>query len=154
MSPTSRLHLRQGVTVAAWLKPSELGGKQTIFRKRDGLTSSVALMMVNKHYVFVISRQNDVPAAVVAPAPPLTSGPTSPRTYDGTYLRLYLERRWQVASHGPPAGSRTARAPAVRQRHGFAGGFEGTHRQGVVRHAARLARDDRVAAVPAPARPS
>ena len=36
----------RGVTVAAWVNPTTVKGIRTIFRKRDGLTSAMALMLV------------------------------------------------------------------------------------------------------------
>ena len=58
----------RGVTVAAWVNPSTVSGLRTIFRKRDGLTSAMALMLVDKHWVFVVSRHKALPVAVIAPA--------------------------------------------------------------------------------------
>ena len=116
-SPTSRSSpSATGVTVAAWLKPADLGGKQTIFRKRDGLTSSLALMTVGKWYVFVISRQDDEPAAVV--------GPRAGRRVDprGRHLRRLLpaplpQRRGGRPHHRPRPHRGRRGAAADRQRH-------------------------------------
>jgi len=81
-----------GVTVAAWLKPSTLTGTHTIFRKREGTTSSVALMLVDRKYIFVVDRVGASPIAVS-----VTSRKAAgvwvhvAATYDGSDLRLYLD---------------------------------------------------------------
>jgi uncharacterized membrane protein YgcG len=80
-----------GVTVAAWIKPDKLGGARTIFRKRDGLlSSSLALMTKGNSVLFVIDRVRALPAAVAAP---LQAGRWThvAATYDGSYLRLYVD---------------------------------------------------------------
>jgi hypothetical protein len=79
-----------GVTVATWLKPDNLGGQRTIFRKREGLTSSVALMTVGKNFVFIINRDMGKPALVSAPAPEGRWVHVA-ATYDGETLRLYVD---------------------------------------------------------------
>jgi hypothetical protein len=82
--------LEQGVTIAAWVKADKLGGSRTLFRKREGLTSSVALMTVGENFVFVINRVEDGPASVSAPAP-VGRFVHVAATYDGEWLRLYLD---------------------------------------------------------------
>jgi hypothetical protein len=80
-----------GVTVAAWIKPDRLTGQQTIFRKREGLTSSVALMLVDKKLTFIIDRVGAVPIAVTAPAKKAGTWQHVAATYDGLDLRLYVD---------------------------------------------------------------
>jgi hypothetical protein len=81
---------QNGVTVAVWVKPSELGGTRTILRKRDGDTSALALMLVGKQFTFVINRQQGAPAAVSARAR-AGAWVHVAATYDGQVLRLYLD---------------------------------------------------------------
>jgi hypothetical protein len=79
-----------GVTVAAWIKPDKLTGIQTIFRKREGATSSVALMLVDKKFTFVVDRVGAAPIAVIAAAKKAGVWQHVAATYDGADLRLYL----------------------------------------------------------------
>jgi hypothetical protein len=80
-----------GVTVAAWVKPDKLTGTQTIFRKREGATSSVALMLVDKKYTFVIDRVGGTPVSVSATAKKAAGvWQHVAATFDGLDLRLYL----------------------------------------------------------------
>jgi hypothetical protein len=82
----------RGVTVAAWVNPSRLGGQRTLFRKREGSTSSFALMLVDRRFVFVIDRTGRTPASVSAPAR-AGAWVHVAATYDGERLRLYLDGR-------------------------------------------------------------
>jgi len=78
-----------GVTVAAWVKPTKLGGIRTIFRKRESGTSTFVLLSNGRNYQFVILLSNGRAASVSGPA---TAGVFThvAATYDGTDLRLYL----------------------------------------------------------------
>jgi hypothetical protein len=85
-----RFTFQAGVTVATWLNPNRITGTQTIFRKREGTTSSVALMVVDKKYTFVIDRVGALPISVSAPAKKAGIWTHVAATYDGVDLRLYV----------------------------------------------------------------
>src|SRR5262249_17733721 len=94
----------QGVTVAAWVSPTQLGGTRTIFRKRDKGTSSFALLLDARKFRFVISLGNDVAASLTAPRPATANQLQHvAATYDGTTMLLYVDGA-QVASF-PIAGA-------------------------------------------------
>jgi hypothetical protein len=82
--------LESGVTVAAWVNPQKLDGVQTLFRKRDGLTSAFALVLNGDRYQFVIRLTSGRLATVSAPAQANTFSHVA-ATYDGTHLRLYVD---------------------------------------------------------------
>jgi hypothetical protein len=81
---------RGGVTVAAWLRPTKLTSARTIFRKREGLTSSLALITNGRNVQFIINRERALPAAISAPLQ-VNRWTHVAATYDGTWLRLYLD---------------------------------------------------------------
>jgi hypothetical protein len=81
--------LDDGVTLAAWVKPEKLGGVRTIFRKRDGLTSAVALIVNGQQYQFIIRLASGRFASVSAPAQAGVWTHVA-ATYDNTVLRLYV----------------------------------------------------------------
>ncbi len=80
----------QGVTVAAWVRPDRTDGVRTLFRKRESMTSSFALLVHDSHFQFVIGREAAPPASVSAPA---RAGQWThvAATYDGLDLVLYLD---------------------------------------------------------------
>jgi hypothetical protein len=78
-----------GVTVAAWVKPTKLGGVRTIFRKREDGTSTFVLAENGKQYQLVIRLANGKAADVTANAT-LNTFTHVAGTYDGHELRLYL----------------------------------------------------------------
>ncbi|HVZ72634.1 MAG TPA: LamG domain-containing protein [Polyangia bacterium] len=78
-----------GLTVAAWVKPTKLGGVRTIFRKREDGTSTFVLAENGKTYQLVIRLANGRAADVSAPAT-LNTFTHVAGTYDGKELRLYL----------------------------------------------------------------
>jgi Concanavalin A-like lectin/glucanases superfamily len=78
-----------GVTVAAWVNPTRLGGVRTIFRKRENGTSTFVLLQNGKDYQFVIRLTNGRAAEVRARAT-LDTFTHVAATYDGNDLRLYL----------------------------------------------------------------
>lgn len=80
----------QGMTIAAWVNPAALGGTQTLVRKREGGTSSFALVVNAKKYQFVIARAGRAPATVSAPVKGKRWTHVA-ATYDGTDLRLYVD---------------------------------------------------------------
>jgi hypothetical protein len=79
----------EGVTVAAWVKPTKLGGVRTIFRKREAGTSTFVLLQNGKDYQFVIRLANGRAAEVSARATVDTFTHVA-ATYDGRALLLYL----------------------------------------------------------------
>jgi len=78
-----------GVTVAAWVKPTKLGGVRTIFRKREDGTSTFVLAENGKQYQLVIRLANGKAADVTANAT-LNTFTHVAGTYDGHELRLYI----------------------------------------------------------------
>jgi hypothetical protein len=79
-----------GVTVAAWVKPTKLSDVRSIFRKREGGTSSFVLAENGKDYQFVI-RLNDGRTAAVSAKATLDVWTHVAATYDGAELVLYLD---------------------------------------------------------------
>lgn len=78
-----------GVTAAAWVHPTKLGGVRTIFRKREGGTSTFVLLSNGRDYQFVIKLDNGRAAAVSARAT-LNTWSHVAGTYDGQQLNLYI----------------------------------------------------------------
>ena len=79
----------EGFTVAAWVKPTALGGVRTIFRKREDGTSTFVLAENGKNFQIVISLANGKAADVQAKAT-LDTFTHVAATYDGIFLKLYL----------------------------------------------------------------
>jgi hypothetical protein len=80
----------EGFTVAAWVKPVDLGGVRTIFRKRQDGTSTFVLAENGNKFQIVISLANGKAADVSAPAT-LDKFTHVAATYDGIFLKLYLD---------------------------------------------------------------
>jgi len=80
----------EGFTVAAWVKPTALGGVRTIFRKRQDGTSTFVLVENGKNFQIVISLANGKAADVKAEAT-LDKLTHVAATYDGIFLKLYLD---------------------------------------------------------------
>jgi len=80
----------EGFTVAAWVKPTDLGGVRTIFRKREDGKSTFALVENGNKFQIVISLANGKAADVQAPAT-LDKFTHVAATFDGTFLKLYLD---------------------------------------------------------------
>jgi hypothetical protein len=80
----------EGFTVAAWVKPTALGGVRTIFRKREDGKSTFVLAENGKNFQIVISLANGKAADVQAKAT-LDKFTHVAATYDGNFLRLYLD---------------------------------------------------------------
>jgi len=80
----------EGFTVAAWVKPTALGGVRTIFRKRQDGTSTFVLAENGKNFQIVISLANGKAADVQAKAT-LDKFTHVAATYDGIFLKLYLD---------------------------------------------------------------
>ena len=91
-----------GVTAAAWVNPTTLGGVRTIFRKREGGTSTFVLLANGRDYQFVIRLANGRAAAVNARAT-LNTWTHVAGTYDGHDLRLYLNG--MLAAHARVNGT-------------------------------------------------
>ena len=96
-----------GVTAAAWVNPTRLNGVRTIFRKREGGTSTFVLLSNGRDYQFVIRLDNGRAAAVSARATANTFTHVA-GTYDGQELRLYLNGT--LAAHAPVVGRLSAGA--------------------------------------------
>ncbi|MEA2697156.1 MAG: hypothetical protein QOI66_1427 [Myxococcales bacterium] len=79
----------EGFTVAAWVKPTDLGGVRTIFRKRQDGTSTFVLAENGKNFQIVINLANGKAADVQAKAT-LDTFTHVAATYDGIFLKLYL----------------------------------------------------------------
>ena len=88
-----------GVTVAAWFNPTSVNQTRTLFRKRDdGSSSAFALVLNGGKYQFVVNLGNGKAASVIAPTKvKANSWAHVGATYDGTWLRLYLNGK-EVAS--------------------------------------------------------
>ena len=80
----------EGFTVAAWVKPVDLGGVRTIFRKRQEGTSTFVLVENGQNFQIVINLANGKAAEVQAPAT-LDKFTHVAATYDGIFLKLYLD---------------------------------------------------------------
>jgi hypothetical protein len=80
----------EGFTVAAWVKPTDLGGVRTIFRKRLDGTSTFVLAENGNNYQIVINLANGKAADVQAKAT-LDKFTHVAATFDGIFLRLYLD---------------------------------------------------------------
>ena len=80
----------EGFTVAAWVKPVELGGVRTIFRKRQDGTSTFVLVENGNNFQIVISLANGKAADVQAKAT-LDKFTHVAATLDGIFLKLYLD---------------------------------------------------------------
>ncbi len=80
----------EGFTVAAWVKPTELGGVRTILRKRQDGTSTFVLVENGNNFQVVISLANGKAADVQAKAT-LDKFTHVAATYDGIFLKLYLD---------------------------------------------------------------
>jgi hypothetical protein len=80
----------EGFTVAAWVKPTDLGGVRTIFRKREEGTSTFVLVENGNKFQIVISLANGKAADVSAPAT-LDKFTHVAATFDGIFLKLYLD---------------------------------------------------------------
>jgi hypothetical protein len=78
-----------GLTAAAWVNPTRLGGVRTIFRKREDGTSTFVLLSNGRDYQFVIRLDNGRAVSVSARATANTFTHVA-GTYDGQELRLYL----------------------------------------------------------------
>src|SRR5262249_33770269 len=80
----------EGFTVAAWVKPTDLGGVRTIFRKRQEGTSTFVLVENGNKFQIVISLANGKAADVSAPATlePLTHVAA---TFDAMFPKLSLK---------------------------------------------------------------
>jgi hypothetical protein len=113
-----------GVTVAGWFKPTDVTGVRTLFRKRDGLTSALALMIVQKHFVFVVGRERGLPAAVIAPAKADVFTHVA-ATYDGHTLRLYLNGE-EVSTTRAPGRIEAGEGPLLFGNDGLKRRFDGT----------------------------
>ncbi len=94
--------LDQGVTVAAWVKPTRVDVTSTIFRKRDDADSAFALVVNGKKFQFVVKLTSGKLASVSASAQAGVWTHVA-ATYDGTFLRLYKN------------GSEVSRSRAVGQ---------------------------------------
>jgi Concanavalin A-like lectin/glucanases superfamily len=99
-----------GVTAAAWVKPTRLGGVRTILRKREDGTSTFVLLANDKTYQFVIHLANGRAADVSAKATPNVFTHVA-GTYDGHDLRLYLNGK--LAAHTKVTGRLSAGAGPV-----------------------------------------
>jgi hypothetical protein len=100
-----------GVTVAAWFNPASVNQTRTLFRKRDdGSSSAFALVLNGGKYQFVVNLGNGKAATVIAPTKiKANSWAHVGATYDGTWLRIYLNgqevaRQHAVGSVAPAAG--------------------------------------------------
>jgi hypothetical protein len=80
----------EGFTVAAWVKPVDLGGVRTIFRKRLDGTSAFVLAENGKNFQIVINLNNGKAADLQVKAT-LDKFQHVAATFDGVFLRLYID---------------------------------------------------------------
>jgi hypothetical protein len=79
----------EGFTVAAWVKPTDLGGVRTIFRKRLDGTSAFVLAENGKNFQIVINLGSGKAADLQVKAP-LDTFTHVAATFDGVFLKLYI----------------------------------------------------------------
>jgi hypothetical protein len=94
--------LDQGVTIAAWVKPSSIAGTYTIARKRDGSDSAFALMINAKSFQFVVKLTSGKLVSISMPAKAGVWTHVA-ATYDGNLLRLF--KNGVEAKHASAAGT-------------------------------------------------
>jgi len=82
--------LADGVTIAAWIKPDELDGVRTLFRKRDDGTSAFALVLNDDSLQFVIHLSNRRFRSVSVPGIKAGNWTHVAATYDGQVAKVYL----------------------------------------------------------------
>ncbi|MFT3927497.1 MAG: LamG domain-containing protein [Myxococcales bacterium] len=92
--------LRDGVTVAAWVKLDRVDKTSTIFRKRDDGNSAFALVVQDKKYQFIVKLASGKLVNVAVPAQAQRWTHVA-ATYDGTDLKLYIDGK-QVKSKSAP----------------------------------------------------
>jgi hypothetical protein len=81
-----------GVSVAAWFRPTGLDRTQTLFRKRDRGMSAFALVLHRGKFRFVIDLGDGRAASVTAPAAArIGVFQHVAASYDGAALRLYVD---------------------------------------------------------------
>ncbi|MDD9941439.1 MAG: LamG domain-containing protein, partial [Myxococcales bacterium] len=115
--------LTEGVTVAAWVKPTTTDRVRTLLRKRDGATSAFALLLRRGEFIFVVRLASGRLAAVSAPAY-ANEWTHVAATYDNRYLRLYIGG--QEASSQRAAGVLTASVgPLLMGNDGLGRRFDG-----------------------------
>jgi hypothetical protein len=97
--------LDAGMTIAAWVKPDAVDRVRTLFRKRDDLNSAFALVINNKKFQFVIRLASGGLATVSTPA---QAGKWThvAATYDGMFLRLYIDGHEAKRTKAPGAIAR------------------------------------------------
>lgn len=118
-------HVRfgRGVTVAAWLRPGELAGTQTLFRKRNDPGSAFALVLQRGQWRFVVDLGDGRAAGVAAPARAASYQHVA-ASYDGSALRLYLDGR-QVAARAVTGAIPSRPGPLLIGNDGAGRRFDG-----------------------------
>jgi hypothetical protein len=81
-----------GATVAGWFRPASLDGTATLFRKRDGDTSSLALVLDGGSFELVVDLGSGRAIGVASPtAARIGAFQHVAATYDGQAARLYID---------------------------------------------------------------
>jgi hypothetical protein len=114
----------EGVTVAAWIKPRKFNGVQTLFRKRDGATSSLALVLNGKQLQFVISRSGALPVSAEWKGIKEGAWTHVAARYDGQNLRLYVNGS-VVVDKRAPGKMADGEGPLLMGNDGFSRRFDG-----------------------------
>ena len=84
--------LGSGATVAGWFRPASLDGTATLFRKRDGDSSSLALVLDGGKFELVVNLGDDRAIGVASPtAARVGAFQHVAATYDGQAARLYID---------------------------------------------------------------
>ncbi len=117
------LQFADGVTVAAWVKPSSLDGVQTLVRKRAGDESAFVLLLEGDEYRFA-ARLDSGRAVSIAAAATRDRWTHVAATYDGSTLRLYLDGA-QVAERSAGGKITAGQGPVLIGNDGAGRHFEG-----------------------------
>lgn len=91
----------RGVTVAAWINPRKLGGVQSLFRKRQSLTSSLALVLNGKQLQFVIDRKGALPASIEWKGIKEGTWTHVAARFDGASLALFINGKLVTEKSAP-----------------------------------------------------
>ncbi len=114
-----------GLTVAAWVKPTAITGSRTIARKREAGTSSFALMLNDRRFQVIIARKGAAPVQVSSAVIRKDVWTHVAATYDGTFLRLYVDGT-EAARTRAPGVIDTGEGPLLFGNDGSQRRIEGT----------------------------
>jgi hypothetical protein len=118
--------LEHGITVAGWFNPASIEGTRTLVRKRDGETSSFALVLHAGKFQLIVGLGPDHAISVSAPAS-AQAGVFQHvvGSYDGATLRLYVDGV-DVASVAAVGAIPSGTGPLLIGNDGLQRQFDGT----------------------------